>query len=260
MLKRDRRHYRSQNTEIQSDVWLTTFSDLITLLLTFFILLYSFSAIDVERFQEVLSSLRLTFLGHTGIMEQASDAIIEDDLLQRGDFRNDLSEDLAKQDFLDAEQLAALRRTERLRKAYEEVKAFLQEAELGEDITLRLETRGVVMEMPDRIFFVSGRAELQAGALHVLDKMAEFFAEVPYMIVVEGHTDNVPINTYRFPSNWELSVARSVSVTRYLVEKKGLDPYRFVATGYGEYYPIATNETPEGRAQNRRVSFVLAVD
>ena len=78
-------------------------------------------------------------------------------------------------------------------------------------------------------------------------------------MIIEGHTCTLPINTERYPSNWELSVARSVRVTRYLVETKGLEPDRFIATGYGEYQPLASNDTPEGRAKNRRVTIVLSL-
>lgn len=259
MPRTQRRRRRSYGSGEESAGWLATYADMITLVLAFFILLFSFSIIDVERFREVIESIQLTFLGHTGIMERTPEAVVDRDRVERA-FIDEVEMRLTREDVLEAEQVAMLHRMERVQEVYKEVKAFLQEANLTDEVTVRLEPRGVIMEMPDRIFFLSGKADLQEESMQVLDKLAELFLIQPYDIIVEGHTDNVPISTFLFPSNWELSVTRAVRVTRYLVEEVGLSPYRFVATGHGEHYPVATNETPEGRAQNRRVSFVIAVE
>ncbi|NLL21176.1 MAG: OmpA family protein [Firmicutes bacterium] len=238
-----------------SPAWMTTYSDMVTLLLAFFIFLYSFSSVDLQRFQEVMSAIQHSFLGRTGILMGSTEAGNE-----TGE-RLDIS-DYASRDFnlnLSEQDLALLEMMERLEKTYEKVRVFLQNAGLDEEIMLHLEERGIVMELPEKILFDTGRAELKEEVLDTLDLLAELISGLNNQVIVEGHTDNVPIRTFLYPSNWELSVARSVSVARYFVEVHHLSPKRFIATGYGEYHPLDTNDTPEGRARNRRVTIVLSI-
>ena len=147
----------------------------------------------------------------------------------------------------------------KMEETYEKVLAFLIEAELEFEVSLRLEERGIVIELPEKVLFDSGSAEIKADFLPTLALLAKLLEGLNNQIIIEGHTDNVPISTFRYPTNWELSVARAVSVARYFVEDIGLSPGRFVATGYGEFSPIATNETPDGRARNRRVTIVISI-
>ena len=121
----------------------------------------------------------------------------------------------------------------------------------------RIEERGIVLEIEDRILFDSGRAEIREDARQLLAKVSGILKSVPNQIIVEGHTDNVPIKTARYPSNWELSVDRAVHVVRYFIETQHIAPERFIATGYGEYQPVAPNDTAAGRARNRRVNIVI---
>ncbi|GFP33266.1 chemotaxis protein MotB [Candidatus Hakubella thermalkaliphila] len=115
-----------------------------------------------------------------------------------------------------------------------------------------------MLEIQDQILFDSGRAEIRQEAQVLLQKVAGIIAEVPNQIVVEGHTDNVPINTAQFPSNWELSVSRAVRVVRFFSEQQKLPAKRFIASGHGEFQPVATNLTVAGRAQNRRVNIIIS--
>lgn len=255
MSRYKREHRTDSGAPRGSPAWMTTYSDMVTLLLTFFILLYSFSSVDLQRFQEVMSAIQHSFLGRTGILMGSTEAGNE-----TGE-RLDVS-DYASQNFnlnLSEQDLALLEMMERLEETYEEVRVFFQNTGLDEDIMLRLEERGIVMELPEKILFDTGRAELKEEVLAMLDLLAELISGLNNQVIVEGHTDNVPIKTFLYPSNWELSVARSVSVARYFVEVHHLSPERFIATGYGEYHPLDTNETPEGRARNRRVSIVLSI-
>jgi len=115
----------------------------------------------------------------------------------------------------------------------------------------------LVISLKEKILFETGKADLPPEAKAVLDKLHPVFLQIPNQIIVEGHTDNVPIKTMQFPSNWELSTARSTQVIRYLIEEKNFPKERISATGYGEYHPVVSNDTPEGRAENRRVDFVI---
>ncbi len=235
--------------------WMTTYGDMVTLLLTFFILLFTFSSIDVKRFQEVMSAVQHSFMGRTGILIGSTSVGGEE-----GEKLDSLSmslEELAMA--IGEEEITVLEMMAELEQTYEDVKSFLQEAGLEDDVQLRLEERGIVLELPERILFDTGQAAIKRDFYPTLDLLAALLAGLPNQIIVEGHTDNIPIRTVLYPSNWELSVHRAVSVARYLVEVHDLPPRRFVATGYGEFHPLDTNETPEGRARNRRVSIVISL-
>jgi len=117
--------------------------------------------------------------------------------------------------------------------------------------------KGLVVSLKEKILFETGKAGLSQEAKTVLDKLYPIFLEIPNTIIVEGHTDNVPIKTVQFPSNWELSTARATQVVKYLIEEKNFPKEKIAATGYGEYHPVASNETAEGRAENRRVDFII---
>lgn len=228
-----------------------TYSDMVTLLLTFFVLLYSMSAIDISRFQKIMNSIQLSFLGYTGVLERTTelDDIEDMDNLRPGDLEESVT----------AEELVMLEKMRQAEEIVEKVQEFLQEAALEAGAEVRIEERGVVMELPDRIFFEIGQADLKPEALSVLEKLADLFRGLDNRVIVEGHTCDLPIRTERFPSNWELSVGRSVAVTRYLVDRQGLAPERFIATGYGEYQPLVPNDSPTNRAKNRRVTVVISV-
>jgi len=127
-----------------------------------------------------------------------------------------------------------------------------------EEVKTKIEPdKGLIISLKEKVLFETGKADLSPEAKVVLDKLHTVFLKIPNTIVIEGHTDNVPISTPQFPSNWELSTARATQVVRYLIEEKKFPDERIAATGYGEYHPVADNSTPEGRAQNRRVDFVI---
>ncbi|MDD5613534.1 MAG: OmpA family protein [Candidatus Omnitrophica bacterium] len=129
----------------------------------------------------------------------------------------------------------------------------------GKELALSLEEKGLVLRFVAEVFFDSGKSELRPEAFSMLDKVAAFLnSDMPdRKISVEGHTDNVPIKYSGWKSNWELSTARSLSVLHYLVDDKNLDSRRVQATGFGEYRPILSNDTKEGRQKNRRVEIVI---
>lgn len=241
-----RRSSRKKQEQPGSPLWMTTYSDMVTLLLTFFILLYSMSVIDIERFQTVIISIQTSFMGHTGIMDRSPDT--RESPQESMDFEEGFfSEAEMIERAIEAEEILA------------EVRKFLAEMGLEGEVELSLDERGIVMELPDYIFFERAKAELKTEAREMLDHFSELFLRLDRSIVVEGHTCNLPINVPEFPSNWELSVIRAVRVTRYLVEERGLDPHRMQATGYGEFHPLEPNVSPEARSRNRRVTMVVSL-
>jgi len=141
----------------------------------------------------------------------------------------------------------------------DELLEVLEHSKLGDRVEVFVHPGEVNLEISDSILFARGSAALTDEGRTLLKDLAEALSEQPYTLSVEGHTDNIPIETSRYPSNWELSSARAAVVTRKLIEQ-GIAPDLVRAIGYGATRPLAENNTPEGRARNRRVSFVLQVD
>ena len=134
----------------------------------------------------------------------------------------------------------------------------LVKADLGIQVTHT--HQGTRLSFEDQVLFDFGRAAISPTGFIFLDKIADVLKKVPYAVRVEGHTDNVPIQTHRFPSNWELSVARAVNVVKYFAEVSNIDPKRLSAVGYGESRPVAANDSPSDRAKNRRVEILLLTE
>ncbi len=213
--------------------WLLTYADLITLLLAFFIILYSMSKIDTEKFREVTGALRNVFRG-TGPPDLLADSPFVDDELGDGDIK--------------LGDLVMLKL---------EIETKLKGLGLANNIMTTLDRRGLIIRVSESAFFDLGSAELRLEAEEILHLIAGFLLRIPNHIRIEGHTDNLPIKTSKYPSNWELSVNRATICVRYLIVKHGFPPERISALGYGEYRPIASNETPEDRTKNRRVDIIV---
>jgi len=230
MMKRRKREEDRENTER----WLLTYSDLITLLLAFFIMMYTFSKQDASKYQEVTSYLRTIFSKGTIISEKGRDS---------GGT---------------AEAMVKPMTGEEIRKQLEEeIKEIKNTIELNGNISVFSDERGIVIRIMDRAFFDEGKAILKDRAINALEKIIPVLKQINNHIRIEGHTDNIPINTYEFRSNWELSVRRATEVVRYIIEKGHIPPQRISATGYAEYRPIAPNDTPENRALNRRIEIII---
>ncbi len=232
--------YKKQKKDNQpkgSPAWMTTYGDMMTLLLCFFVLLYSFSVLDAAKFEQIMSSLQHSFLRDQGVLEMSE--------------HPDTSEEEVELEVMEEP-------IDMFYQSYLAVKSYLAEAGLEDEIEVEYEERGIVLKMSDAVFFDSGKADLKPESKELLEHIAFVLEQLPNRILVEGHTDNVPINRTMFPSNWELSVVRATKVVRHLTEVKELPADRFVAMGYGEYNPVDTNETSEGRARNRRVNIVIS--
>ena len=137
------------------------------------------------------------------------------------------------------------------------IQSFINEYELSNNVHMSENKRGIVISIMDNILFPSGNGDLSDASKPILDKMAQLIKTLPNDIRVEGHTDNVPIETKEFPSNWHLSIARATNTAYYLMHHNGLKPEKVSVVGFSEYKPIAPNDTPESRALNRRVDIVI---
>lgn len=251
------RFRKPKKQEEGAPAWMVTFSDLVTLLLVFFVLLYSFSVIDKMKFQQFIAS----FQG-SGILEKGPEPLDgppeppkQDQLLDDTTLDNATElEDIGKMDIQELQELAM---DNPLVEVYLAVISYLETNQLQDTVEVRFEKRGIALEIKDRILFDSGSAYLKPNARKVLNSLAPLLKDLSYMISVEGHTDDRPIHTSQFPSNWELSVARALSVVKFFIEDFKLDPQKFAVVGLGEYHPVVPNNSPGNWQLNRRVIIVV---
>lgn len=218
--------------DINTNAWMDTYADTITLLLTFFILLYSFSTTDNEKLKLIAAALKGEITGIPMKLENTPDISNED--IEQGIGEKSPYEVLVEQ-----------------------VQDIIDKNGLTDSVKIREEDAGVVLQLSESILFDLGKADLKPESTQILDIISGLIPSISNEIMVQGHTDNIPISSARYESNWELSTARAVSVVKYFIESKGLDPTRLSATGYGEYQPLVDNTTPENRAINRRVDILI---
>ncbi|SEF48066.1 chemotaxis protein MotB [Caloramator fervidus] len=229
--------------------WLTTYADMMTLLLCFFVLLYAFSTMDAVKFKTLAFSLAKAFGGNVNTIVEGGNLGPVPVNTNPGIEKDDKERKTGKVD-LDIQRGDTA-------KIYKKVQEFVKKNNLEAKITVREDIRGVVIELQEKILFDSGKADIKPESVPLLDKIGELLRMFDNEIVVEGHTDNVPINKGYYKSNWELSADRAVKVVRFLVEKEGVNPQKILAVGAGEFRPIASNSTPEGRQRNRRVNILI---
>lgn len=219
---------KKKGEDINTNGWMDTYADTITLLLTFFILLYSISVVDSQKLNKLAEAMKKSLQGSTNITEIKN---IED--LKVGEGKSDY------------ENLA------------EKLNTVIEQNALTDVVKIREEERGVVLQLDETILFDSGEAVLKDYSRNILNTITTVIKNIDNDVLIEGNTDNIPINNEYFKSNWELSTARAVSIVRYFVETKELSPTRFSVKGYAEYKPLVENNTEENRSINRRVDILI---
>jgi len=240
--------------------WVMTFADLMTLLMCFFVLLLSFAEMDILKFKQVAGSMKEAFGVQKMILSDRTEST--QDFLDGQTSDTPLFEKVGDLDSLDPKALAKL--VEEMQAEKTEAEALKLAALLSEEIAagsveLESTTDRIIIRINEKASFPSGRATLRAGFVEVLDKIHTALAEVEGTVTVAGHTDNRPIRTKRFRSNWELSAGRAVSVVHALLRSGLLDSRRFLIEGHGDSQPLVDNDTPENRARNRRVELVIVL-
>lgn len=220
--------------------WLITYADLITLLLGLFVVLYSMSQIDLNKYQQWIYGLSKLFGGSAGVLEGNKGI-----LTTPASFRGNLPVNVkTSQTQLTQEKLEA------------QLNSILSQGIQSKKVIITNSPEGLTIHLLEPLLFESGSADLKPEAKVVLDTLAEVLKLLPNNIKIEGHADNRPIRTARFPSNWHLSVERALNTAYYLINK-GVNPEKISVAGYAEYRPIAPNDTEENRAKNRRVDIVI---
>ncbi len=268
---------RQEDPPAGSPAWMATFSDLMNLLLCFFVLLFSMSTVDEEKYNQLVASMSSAFSilngGATAIGEgilisngvsqlneldkyinstgNTAEDVEDSDNYNEFDPNGELSEEQKFEQMLEEIESHNLKVNEELAEIIEEAVA---ESGMTDQIEVNFTNQYVMLSLKGALLFDSGKDELKTEAIQVLDRVGVILERYAGGIIeIEGHTDSVPINSAEFANNNELSSARALSVFDYLIENTNLDPADVKHAGRGEYVPIADNSTAEGRAKNRRV-------
>lgn len=260
-MARSRRKRRFVDETDNHERWLVSYADFVTLLFAFFVVMYSISSINSEKYLSLSEALGGAFSVGEGEYELSDptnpinigtnassiNPIILDNPLMAEEEKqrkpNELTEEIIKE-------------RERLKRVSEQFTGVLESFIEDDLINVKKHDFWVELEMNSQLLFLSGEAELSPKAIPILKKIAEVIRRMPNVVNIEGYTDNVAINTLEFPSNWDLSSARATSVVRQLIDN-GISPKRLSAVGYGEFHPVADNNSDEGRSKNRRVVLVF---
>ncbi len=238
--------------------WMTTYSDLVTLLLTFFILLFSMAVIDKQKFVEVANSLRSTLshnsngelLNQNGgkrlvtVMQQSPP--LDDGNFAANDIHNKKSQGSGTDDS-----------KKKLDKAISEMQKEIKDLKLSGFVKVIEHQEQIILRIDSVVIFESGKADLKYSAIPVLKKLGNVLKPLDNEILVQGHTDNRPIKTKLFPSNWELSTKRATNVVTFLINSCSLKPDQLTATGSAEFKNIVPNNSEANRAKNRRIDIVI---
>lgn len=250
-MNKERRKHDSEHKA--DETWLIPYADLLTLLLAVFIVLFASSQIDQKKFDEIRRSFQAAFSGGTSFMENVTPIPSGDQIgvstsgTETRRRVSDATTDAQKEQLIRQE-------TAQLMELKEQIDEYIQKNGLTTQLETHLDERQLRITISDNALFDSGSAQLKPESRELAGALAELLMNYPdYEVIVAGHTDNVPIHTSQFPSNFHLSAQRALSFMAVLLENEDVHAERFSSVGYGEYKPVATNDTPEGRAQNRRV-------
>jgi chemotaxis protein MotB len=251
---RERR--RRPDAQVNHERWLVSYADFVTLLFAFFVVLYASAQIDKQRATRLSDAINSAF-------EQLG--IFEKDNRKPGNVEPKISlpsspnagQDLSHWAQLGQERMGADQRKQDFNAVRSELDRALAKEISRNEVAVHMEAEGLVVSLREIGFFDSGSAAIKPGAEAALARIAKILQAHSCSVRIEGHTDNVPIHTSQFASNWELSTARATALVRILVEQHGIPADRLSAAGYAEFHPSASNDTAKGRQLNRRVDVVI---
>jgi chemotaxis protein MotB len=254
---------------VNHERWLVSYADFITLLFAFFTTLYAISTVDAQKMGKMVQSMRASF--DSSMFEAGSSTLslskgegsgqsggkdlVESVTVPKNGTMHTQVRNMLKAGFAPGGMIHSGKALGTLKRNIESLVGA--EAMQKAKVRTRLDGRGLIISLGEGGFFDSGSDQIKPEGRALLDTIATGLATVRNHIRVEGHTDNVPINTAKFPSNWELSTSRSTAIVSYMIARFGVHPDNLSAAGYAEFKPVATNETEEGRAKNRRVDLVV---
>jgi chemotaxis protein MotB len=231
--------------------WLVSYADFITLLFAFFVTMYASSRVDENKMGSAVESL-----------QRALGAVIAVPVPSRQagvfhDFSNPVQVTIVPISAPHGKEVEKLAKELKQKIEGPQGKGGKKAGAQAYQVSFLLQERGLVIRVSDQFFFHTGEAAIRPEVQPFLKALGQTLQGLDNPIRIEGHTDNVPINTAQFPSNWELSTTRATTIIRYFLNNFQFDPQKLSAAGYGEHRPVAANDTPEGRDQNRRVDVVI---
>ncbi len=259
MSKANRKSLPEDEVQEGAPEWMTTYSDLVTLLLTFFILLFSMASVDSKKFEEVAQSLRSAFMnvsnGEIYNYNNGEDVInlLDETLPSDVEDKNANNNNKGGNDS-DSE---GQNKDAAIKGFKKQVEDLISGLNLGQYVHVIDDKTSIILRIDSVILFDVGKADIKESGKETIKKVAELMRQLDTEIAVQGHTDNVPIKTSLFPTNWELSTKRATNVVIFFVNECSLEPTQLTATGNGEFRPIAPNDTEVNRQKNRRIDIVI---
>ncbi|MCU9595072.1 flagellar motor protein MotB [Caldibacillus thermolactis] len=230
----------------QKDSWLLPYSDLMTLLLALFIVLFASSSVDAQKFQAISKVFGDIFSSGTHVLEYPSPIPEAENKVNSNEDKVNDKHSFSHNEYNQFKQIK------------ERIDSYIFSKNLEGKLQTSLSDEGLLLTINDTILFDSGSAEIREHDKQIAREISHLLViNPPHNVVITGHTDNVPIHNSNFESNWELSVTRAVNFMELLLENEKLDPRWFSAKGFGPYQPIASNESASGRQQNRRVEVLI---
>lgn len=212
-------------------LWMTTYGDMVTLVLTFFVLMFAFSTVDKQKYVQIVNSLRGAMGGNVGVLNQGTSVELTGQLVSINPPTYD--------------------------KLLKQLQKILEKEMNREKVEIRGDGKEIVISFKEKLFFLIGSADILNEAFPILNEVGEVIRDQGLVVRIEGHTCDIPIRTTRFPSNWELSAIRAVNVGKYLIETIGVTPENVSIGAYSQYRPMVPNTSEENRARNRRVDIVI---
>lgn len=246
-MSRRKKHHEAHHEEHMDESWLIPYADILTLLLALFIVLFATAQVDQQKFNQMAYSFNAAFSGSPSLFDNNRTIAPEVDASKPD--QSSLEKPPGQAQLQETVQLSELKR---------QIDHYIIENNLSGGLSTMLTEDGLMIRIKESALFTSGNADLRPESLQVGTEIAKLLAPLNQKIVISGHTDNIPINTREFPSNWELSARRSINFMKFiLASDKKLQPERFSAIGYGEYRPLAPNDTIDDRSKNRRVEVLI---
>lgn len=240
-----KKKHAAPHEEHEGEPWLLPYSDLMTLLLALFIALFAISQTDQQKVSQLAQAFTAAFnMGGPSFFDKMGPNVSM--------MRQVVSDEDAGND-------AYIKENQQLEQVKKELDEYIEQNKLEDELSTELADDGLMIRIKEKALFPSGSAELVGDSQKIGPVVAGLLGTIPQRVLISGHTDNVPINTAQYPSNWELSSFRAMNFMKFLLAiNPNLNPARFSAIGYSEYRPIADNAQEEGRTKNRRVEILIA--
>lgn len=245
-----RRRKRDEDSGGSGYSWMDTYGDLVTLLLTFFVLLFSFSTMDAQKWETLVGALSGSSSISIPVLtpEMAMEKPIQVEMTTDDSTSREQSDSSGTVDY------------EAFMELYQRTQEYIEANNISVEVNADLNSFVITLRFQDSALFESGRATIIEQAQPIMDHVITLISQndnLVRMVKIEGHTDNMPIRNAQFRDNWDLSISRASNVLRYFLDSGLINEAKISATGFGEHHPVSDNGTPEGRAVNRRVDFLI---